>query len=68
MKAIARYRNGIVYLTTGMIAHGSRDQLAMIIAHEIIHGTFAPACKAIGAIHFKAGRLARARDYLKRVL
>jgi beta-barrel assembly-enhancing protease len=32
------YPNGIVYLTTGMIAHArSRDQLAMIIAHEIIH-------------------------------
>lgn len=32
------YPNGIVYLTTGMIAHArSQDQLAMIVAHEIIH-------------------------------
>jgi beta-barrel assembly-enhancing protease len=34
------YPNGVIYLTTGMIAHARNpDQLAMIIAHEIIHYT-----------------------------
>lgn len=32
------YPNGVIYLTTGMLAHArSEDQLAMIVAHEIIH-------------------------------
>jgi beta-barrel assembly-enhancing protease len=34
------YPNGVIYLTTGMLAHArNQDQLAMIVAHEIIHYT-----------------------------
>lgn len=42
------YPNGLIILTTGMLAHArSQDQLAMIISHEIIHYTHRHALAAL---------------------
>lgn len=46
------YPNGVIYLTTGILAQAHNpDQLAMIMAHEIIHYTARHALEAFGALH-----------------
>lgn len=46
------YPNGVIYLTTGILAHArNQDQLAMIMAHEIIHYTARHALGAFGVLH-----------------
>ncbi len=46
------YPNGVCYLTTGMLVHlRNEDQLAMVLAHEIVHYVSRHALGALG--HFK---------------
>jgi beta-barrel assembly-enhancing protease len=49
------YPNGVIYLTTGMIAHARNpDQLAMIVAHEIIHYTQQHGLQAFNSLQHAA--------------
>ena len=50
------YPNGIVYLTTGLVAHTqNEDQLAIIIAHEMSHYVLRHSLSAFDHLQYSSG-------------